>query len=230
MRVLLLEDDTELSAALRSALERRAMVVDVVETLADAREALAGDVPYAVAVFDRRVPDGDGLDLVSVARARRDSPAVLMLTALDEVRDRVRGLDIGADDYVAKPFDVDELAARLRAVCRRRTPVEARTMRIGRLTLDLDSREVRVGGDLLNPPRRELIALETLMRRAGRVVTRDALEAAMWGFDDDVRPDAIEPHISRLRRRLSESGAGVTIHATRGVGYSLRAENAEDVG
>lgn len=224
MRVLLLEDDRELAPVLRAALERRGMVVDLAMTLADAREALISGAPYAVALLDRRLPDGDGVDLLADVARLREPPATVMLTALDEVRDRVRGLDAGADDYLAKPFEMDELMARIRAVQRRHRPVDAREARIGRLSFDFANREAAVSGEVIALPRRELAALELLMRRAGRVVTREALEAAVWSFDDDVRADAIEPHLSRLRRRLSDRAAGVVIHALRGVGYLIKAE------
>lgn len=224
MRLLLLEDDQELAPVLRTALERRGIVVDVAGTLEEAREALAAGTPYAVALLDRRVPDGDGIDLLATIHTLREPPATIMLTALDEIRDRIRGLDCGADDYVAKPFDIEELLARIRAVQRRHQPAEAREATVGALTFDFINREARIGGDVLALPRRELAALELLVRRAGRVVTREALEAAVWSYDDEVRPDAIEPHLSRLRRRLAERAAGVAIHALRGVGYLLKAE------
>jgi DNA-binding response OmpR family regulator len=224
MRLLLLEDDLDLAPVLRTALERRDIVVDLVGTLAEAREALASGNPYAVALLDRRVPDGDGIDLLADIQSLREPPATILLTALDEVADRVRGLDRGADDYLAKPFDMGELLARIRAVQRRHRPAEAKETTVGGLTFDFINREARVGGETLALPRRELAALELLMHRAGRVVTREALEAAVWSFDDEVRADAIEPHLSRLRRRLVDRGAGVVIHALRGVGYLLKAE------
>lgn len=223
MRLLLMEDDPDLAPVLRNALERRGIVVDVTGTLAETREALAAGVPYTVALLDRRVPDGDGIDLLATIRALREPPATIMLTALDDVRDRIRGLDCGADDYVAKPFDIDELLARVRAVQRRHQPADAHDVTVGALTFDFINREARVGEEWLALPRRELAALELLMRRAGHVVTREALEGAVWSFDDDVRPDAIEPHLSRLRRRLAEHETGVVIHALRGVGYLLKA-------
>jgi len=227
MRLLLLEDDPDLAPVLRMALERRAIIVDTAATLAEAREALVRGIPYAVVLLDRRVPDGDGVDLLAEIQILADPPATILLTALDEIGDRIRGLDSGADDYIAKPFDMGELLARIRAVQRRHRPARIREVTVADLSFDFIHREARVDGEVLSLPRRELAALEALMQRAGRVVTRETLEAAVWSFDDDVRTDAIEPHLSRLRRRLNQRNAGVSIHALRGIGYLLRAEPAD---
>jgi DNA-binding response OmpR family regulator len=223
MRLLLVEDDASLAAAVRGALERRGFIVDVAASLDEAREALTHAAVFAAALLDRRLPDGDGVDLLANICRMPTPPATIMLTALDEVQDRIRGLDAGADDYLAKPFDIDELVARLRAVRRRHQAAQVRVVTVGRLSFDLVNREACVDGAPLMLPRRELAALEQLVRRAGHVVTREALEAAVWSFDDEVRTDAIEPHLSRLRRRMAERKAGVVIHALRGVGYLLKA-------
>ncbi len=177
---------------------------------------------HALVLLDRRLPDGDGVSLIPAIRQSSAAPPIILLTALDDVCDRVSGLDAGADDYVAKPFDLDELLARMRAVLRRPPTLAERTLTVARATLDLDARTVRIGGEPLTLPRRELLAFELLMRRAGRVVTREALGAAVYGQDDFVGSSAIEPHLSRLRRRLAEHKAGLDIHGIRGVGYLLR--------
>lgn len=221
MRILLVEDEPELASALAAALARRDCLVDHVETLADAEEAVNAGV-HTLVLLDRRLPDGDGVSLIPAIRRSPSSPPVILLTALDDVRDRVTGLDAGADDYVAKPFDMEELLARMRAVLRRPPPQAERTITVARATLDLDSRSVMIDGEPLTLPRRELLAFELLMRRAGRVVTREALEAVVYGQDDIVGPSAIEPHLSRLRRRLEEQRAGLEIQGVRGVGYMLR--------
>ncbi len=221
MRILLVEDEPDLANALIAALNRRGYLVDHVETLADGEEALASNA-HALVLLDRRLPDGDGVSLIPAIRQSAATPPIILLTALDDVCDRVSGLDAGADDYVAKPFDLDELLARMRAVLRRPPTLAERTLTLARATLDLDARTVRIGGEPLTLPRRELLAFELLMRRAGRVVTREALGAAVYGQDDFVGSSAIEPHLSRLRRRLAEHKAGLDIHGIRGVGYLLR--------
>lgn len=225
MRILLIEDEPEMAGALCAALGRHDILVDHVTRLAEARAALAEAVHDAV-LLDRRLPDGDGLALLAGLRAAAGSPAgsggvpVIVLTARGELVDRVAGLDAGADDYLAKPFAVEELLARLRAVLRRRGDRAARTVRIGRLTFDQEHREASIDGVPLDLPRRELLVLETLIRRAGRTVMRAALEEAVYGFDDEVQSNALDAHVSRLRRRIA--AADVEIHGIRGVGYLLR--------
>jgi DNA-binding response OmpR family regulator len=224
LRILLVEDEPEMASALGTALIRHDIVLDHVPTLAEAEEALFDNVHDAV-LLDRQLPDGDGLSLLVQLRARavevRNTP-VIVLTARGEVADRVAGLDAGADDYLAKPFAVEELLARLRAVLRRPGNVPNRVVRLGRLAFDCEHREASVDGAALDLPRRELLVLETLLRRAGRTVMRPALEEAVYGFDDEVQSNALDAHISRLRRKLGEAGAGLEIHGIRGVGYLLR--------
>ena len=223
MRILLVEDEPELGCAVASRLEAESFVVDRFTTLAEAFEAaLAAD--YRAVLLDRRLPDGDGLSLLPVLRTRPVPPPVIVLTALDEVPDRVAGLDAGAEDYLIKPFAFDELLARLRVLLRRQTGgTAAPRVTAGRLEYNLGDREVRIAGTSIVLPRRELAILDALMRRAGRVVMREHLEAQVYGFDDDISSNALEAHISRLRKRLSEAGAGVLLHGVRGVGYMLRA-------
>jgi DNA-binding response OmpR family regulator len=221
MRVLLVEDEAEMAAALSSALKRYDMVVDHVPTLAEAEEAISADVHGAV-LLDRRLPDGDGLALIPKLRARADGVPIIVLTARGELADRIAGLDGGADDYLAKPFAVEELLARLRAVLRRPAGMQPDIVKAGRLTFDLGHREARVDGQLLDLPRRELLVLEALLRRMGRTVLRSALEEAVYNFDDAVQSNALDTHVSRLRRKLADANAGVEIHGIRGVGYLLK--------
>lgn len=221
MRILLIEDEPEMAAVLTTALTRDGAVVDHLATLGLAREALADPVHDAV-LLDRRLPDGDGLVLLAELRARGITTPVLVLTALGDIADRVSGLDEGADDYLTKPFALEELMARLRSVLRRPALAPSQTIRIGRLDFDLQHRAAGVAGRPLVLPRRERLVLEALIRRAGRAVSRERLEAAVYGFDEDVLPSAIDPHVSRLRRRLAEAGAGVEIRGIRGIGYLLR--------
>lgn len=221
MRLLLVEDEDELAAALIAALVARDFVVDRVGTVEEAHEAIR-QVGYRAVVLDRRLPDGDGLTLLATLRRLPAAPPVLVLTALEGVEQTVSGLDAGADDYLAKPFEVAELAARLRALLRR-PPTPGRTViKVAELVYDTAHREATIQGEPLPLPRRELAVLEILVRRAGRVVTREQLDEAVYGFDDEVQPEAIKPHISRLRRRLELREAGVVILALRGIGYMLK--------
>lgn len=223
MRILLVEDEAELASVLRAALGRRGFVIDWVPDLAQAREAVR-DPGLQVVLLDRRLPDGDGIDLMPVLRELPARPAVIVLTARGHTRERVEGLDAGADDYLVKPFELDELMARLRAVARRRPAAVVEPLTLGALTFDPVHREAQVNGAPLPLPRRELALLDLLVRRAGRVVLRESIEAALFGFDDLPSSNTLDSHVSRLRRRLAESGSGVVIHPLRGVGYLAKTE------
>lgn len=223
MRILLVEDEPELGATLAARLRKDGFVVDLVASLGEAIEAVLG-ASYRLLLLDRRLPDGDGLSLLPVLRTRPLPPPAIVLTALDDVPDRVAGLDAGAEDYLIKPFAYDELLARIRVLLRRSSATApAPSVVVGCLEFDLAAREARVSGLPLNLPRRELAILDALARRAGRVVMREHLESQVYGYDDEISSNALEAHISRLRKRLAEAGARVTLHGVRGIGYMLRA-------
>jgi DNA-binding response OmpR family regulator len=221
-RILLVEDDPALAREIVRALEREQWLLDHVSSLGDAFEAVL-QFPYRVILLDRRLPDGDGIGLIPAAKSRASPPSIIFLTARDDVVDRVEGLDAGADDYLVKPFALEELLARLRAACRRvgrasrPAPIE-----VARLSYDAHTREVRASGRAIALPRRELALLELLVSRAGRVVQRGHLESEIYGLDVDVSANALEALVSRLRRRLEEEGAGVELRTVRGVGYMLK--------
>jgi DNA-binding response OmpR family regulator len=221
MRVLLLEDEPEMASALRAALRAHDTVVDHVSSLLEAEEAIAVG-HYGAILLDRQVPDGDGLSLIPKLRAQGLSVPVIVLTARGDVDDRICGLDTGADDYIAKPFVMDELLARLRAVMRRPQDMPSEILTFGRLFFDATSREVRIDGERMELPRRELLVLEALLRRIGRTVPRAALEEAVYGFDDEIQSNALDTHVSRLRRKLADAAAGLEIHPVRGIGYLLK--------
>lgn len=221
MRILLVEDEPEMVSALRAALTRHDMVVDHAGSLAEAEDFIAVD-SYDAILLDRQLPDGDGLSLVPGLRAGGNTTPVLMLTAKGDTADKVDGLDMGADDYLAKPFAFEELLARLRALLRRPTPMQSQFIRAGHLVLDVGHREASIRGEPLNLPRRELLVLEALMRRTGRMVQRSSLMESVFGLDDEIQSNALDTHVSRLRRKLADADSGVTINGIRGVGYLLR--------
>ncbi|WP_448949844.1 response regulator transcription factor [Labrys neptuniae] len=221
MRVLLVEDEPEMVSALRSALVRHDMIVDHVSTIAAAEEVLSDRVHDAL-LLDRQLPDGDGLSLIPTLRANGNTLPVLVLTARGEVIDRVSGLEYGADDYLSKPFAFEELLARLRALLRRPANLQSQTVRVGRLSFDFTHQEASIAGTPLEMPRRELLVLAALVRRMGRMVLRSFLMEAVFGLDDEIQSNALDTHISRLRRKLADADAGVTINGIRGVGYLLR--------
>lgn len=222
MRLLLVEDEQQMAEALTAALIRYDIIVDHAPTLEIAEDSVRQRV-HDVILLDRALPDGDGISLLRRLRSVQSSVPVIILTALDSLNDRVHGLDMGADDYLAKPFAVEELLARIRAVLRRPSDVAPALARIGRLEFDLHSREARIDGEPLELPRRELLVLEALVRRQGRTVLRAALEEAVYNFDDEIQSNALDSHVSRLRKKLSDSRSEVEIHGIRGVGYLLRA-------
>ena len=221
-RILLVEDDRALAREIIRVLEREHWALDHVSSLADAFEAVIL-YPYRVILLDRRLPDGDGITLVSAAKSRPSPPSIIFLTARDEVADRIEGLDAGADDYLVKPFALDELLARLRAAYRRPTAgAPSEPIEVGRLSFDLVSREARVAGQPLMLSRLELALLELLVRRAGRVVRRAHLDSELYGFNAEVSGNALETQVSRLRRRLEDADAGLKLRTIRGVGYMLQ--------
>ncbi|MDX8462196.1 response regulator transcription factor [Mesorhizobium humile] len=221
MRILLIEDEPEMASVLKTALERQDFIVDRTATLADA-EIMAKVGTHDAIVLDRRLPDGEGLDLIPRLRAMNVDTPVIALTALAGINDRVVGLNAGADDYMVKPFATEELVARLRALHRRQFTLRADRIEVGCLIYDFRDREALVDDKALDLPRRERLVLETLIRRPGRTVMRRTLEEAVYSLDDEIGSNALDAHISRLRRKLEEAAAGVEIRAIRNIGYLLR--------
>ncbi|NTF44061.1 two-component system response regulator [Rhizobium sp. AC27/96] len=220
MHILIVEDDLELASSLKLMMETSIGVTDTFATIAEAEAALLA-FKFDLVIVDRRLPDGDGLSLLPVLRQLRPRPATLILTALDDPFDIVAALDKGADEYIGKPFEPMELVARARAVLRRYNLDETGSTQFGNLVFDLNHRSAMIGETVLNIPRRELGILEALMRRAGRVVQRDTLEASTYSLDDEIESNVIESHVSRLRRRLREANCDVNIRTIRGIGYML---------
>jgi DNA-binding response OmpR family regulator len=222
MRLLLVEDEHEMAALLSGVLTQQQYLVDHVTTIAMAREAQGGGVHDAI-ILDRKLPDGDGMTFLREIRGAGDRTPVIVLTAHNMPPERISGLDDGADDYIGKPFLSEELVARLRAVIRRSEAHERQIIREGNITLDLNHLEVTIDSKPFNLPRREALVLKHLLRKAGRTVLRRTLEESVYGFDDEIQSNALDSHVSRLRRKLTEAGATVTIHSIRGLGYLLKA-------
>jgi two-component system, OmpR family, response regulator QseB len=217
-RVLLVEDRASMRQLIAAHLRERGFVVDEAGAVAEARDALAVGA-YAALVVDLGLPDGDGAELLG----RADSPPALVITARDSVGDRVAGLNAGADDYLTKPFDLEELEARLRAILRRPGARREVRLSLGDVVFDTTARQAWVGETALPLRRRELLLLEALMGAAERIMVRDALEDQLYGFDTAVTPNALEVSISRLRRALELAGSRVRLETQRGVGYRLTA-------
>lgn len=224
MKLLLVEDDPDIATTMRRLLEKQNHVVDHADSLRLAKAAVVEN-EYSVVLLDRRLPDGEGTDLIEYARGKGLPLRFLILSALGDLDQRVEGLDLGADDYIVKPFEPDELLARLRAAERRPLPASARILELGKLRLNCETRNFRVSGETVVLPRREMMILESLLKAAGRVVTRDRLESAAYGYDEEVQSNALESHISRLRKNLAGRKAGVAIRTIRGVGYMLKEDS-----
>jgi DNA-binding response OmpR family regulator len=221
MRFLLVEDEKELAAALAVALGKHGILTDHTTHLADAYE-LALQNEYDVILLDRRLPDGEGLMFVpKLRRSGRDTPIIVM-TARNEPLERVEGLDMGADDYIGKPFLVEELMARVRAVLRRPTNIVEPEIIAGRMVIDPLHLNVAINSAQFDVPRRELLVLIALVKRKNKTVLRSTLEEAVYNYEEEIQSNALDAHISRLRKRLADSRSGVTIHNIRGVGYLLK--------
>jgi two-component system, OmpR family, response regulator len=220
MRILLVEDYTELASEIARRIERAGFAVDRVDTIEGASIALDSNT-YSLTLLDRRLPDGDGLSLISHIRRLHPASRILMLTALDSIDDRIEGLDAGADDYLTKPFNLDEMMARIRASLRRPGGGRTPPIIIGALSFDLDMRTVSVANRPVLFLRRELALLEALVRRANCVVPRERLLSGIYGLDAVVHEHALTALVSGVRSRLSELGAGVEIHSARGLGYMI---------
>jgi two-component system response regulator QseB len=226
MRLLVVEDNSRLAEYVSIACRAQGFAVD--ESLADAGAAIAG-INYDAVVLDLGLPDGDGIVwLQSIRRAKVQTP-VLILTARDEARAVVEGLDRGADDYLTKPFDVDVLLARIRALLRRPGRALGAVLIEGNMAFDTAAREVLVRNQFIGLGRREIDSLELLIRRSGRVVPKSAIHDAVYDYREEVASNAIEVLVHRLRKRLREVGADIEIHTIRGVGYMLRSPDTKVV-
>jgi DNA-binding response OmpR family regulator len=221
MRILLIEDHRRLAQSIVEGLAGFGLGVDLFATAQDGLAA-AKSVSYDAVILDLGLPDRDGLEVIYELRAEARRIPILILTARDGIDDRVEGLDRGADDYLLKPFAMKELAARMRALLRRPGGPFGGTIDIGNISLDTTTRQVKVDGRVVAISGRELDALELLMRRADQVVPKRLFEDSVYGLSDDVTPNTIEALVSRLRRKLEQIEAHVSIHTLRGIGYLLR--------
>ena len=218
MRVLLVEDDTILGAAVRDQIRADGHSVDWVTRLDAADDHLA-IASYDLILLDLMLPDGRGIPFLRGLRARGDVSPVIILTALDQISDRIEGLNAGADDYMVKPFDLSELSARLKAVARRYSGNPNPLIEIGDLAIDLAARRVTRAGKPVALTAREWVLFEAFVQRPGQLMSKAQLEERLYAFDDEVESNTIEVHISRLRKKLGHE----VIETVRGIGYRLGA-------
>jgi two-component system OmpR family response regulator len=216
MRILLIEDDTVLGAAVRDQIVADGHSVDWVSRLDAARDALRV-AAYDLMLLDLMLPDGRGIPFLRALRAKGDVTPVIILTALDQVSDRIEGLNAGADDYMVKPFDLAELSARIASVARRYSGNPNPVLTIGSLEIDLAARSVRKNGRPVPLTAREWVLFETFIQRPGQLLSKPQLEQRLYSFETEVESNAIEVHVSRLRKKLGHS----IIETERGLGYRL---------
>jgi len=216
VRILLIEDDAPLAAALMSFLETRDFVCECADSLAAAR-ALLPAAHWAAVLLDWQLPDGEGLSLLPTLRRNLPDSPVIMLTARDQISDRIRGLDAGADDYLVKPFDAEELLARLRAVERRRSGTDSAVLELPGLVIDLGRTTVLADGQVAELTAKEWALLRVLALRPDRIHRRESLQDALYGLDADTSSNTLEVFISNLRRKIGRE----RIQTLRGLGYKL---------
>ncbi len=220
MRVLLAEDDKSVASFVRKGLKAEQYAVDIA---ADGDEAqfMAEQFDYDLVILDLNLPRTDGLEVLKRVRAKKASLPVLVLTARSHVEDRVKGLDLGADDYLTKPFSFCELSARVRALLRRGSRPSEATLRVGDLEMDRVERTVKRAGRRIELTPKEFALLEYLMRNAGRCVTRAMLIEHVWNFCFDTMTNVVDVYINYLRKKVDESFETKLIHTVRGVGYQM---------
>jgi DNA-binding response OmpR family regulator len=227
MRILVVEDERKVASFIRQGLEEEGHAVEVAGDGAAALDLLLVSPAYDLVVLDVMLPKRHGLDVLKTLRARGVKTPVLILTARDAVADKVAGLDLGADDYLTKPFAFEELLARVRALLRRGTDQRASVLRLGDLTLDPVTREARRGRRRIELTAREYSLLDYFLRHPGRVLTRPMIAEHVWGLDFDSESNLVDVYVGYLRRKIDASGEPRLLHTVRGSGYVLKLEGRE---
>ncbi len=226
MRLLVVEDEKRMAGLLRKGLEEEGYAVAVAFDGATGYE-MAQSAAFELILLDVMLPGMNGFQIAQRLRKNGSRVPILMLTARDATPDIVQGLDLGADDYLTKPFSFEVLLARIRALLRRGPVARAAPLQAAGLELDAATREVRKGGRLIQLTRTEFLLLECLMRRNGQVVPRETLIQSVWGFESEIESNTLDAFIRLLRSKVEEEGSPRLIHTLRGVGYSLRTEGEE---
>ena len=221
MKILIVEDEARVAGFVKKGLEEQGFAVDVCEHGDEGYER-ARTQPYDVILLDIMLPGRDGLSILSNLRAQKQNVPVVLLTARSELDERVQGLNLGADDYVTKPFFLEELIARIHAVARRRGGEQGTLLQSGDLVVNLVTREVRRGGQAIALTPRELHLLEVLLRTPGRVFTRTQLLERVWGYDFDPQTNLVDVNVQRLRKKIDAGSEEPLLETVRGVGYRIR--------
>ena len=227
MRILVVEDERDMNHLIQKVLKKSGYTVDGCYDGGEAMDFLEG-AQYDGVLLDGMLPGRDGFDILADMRARGMDTPVLLLTARDSVEHRVQGLDLGADDYLVKPFAFEELLARIRAMTRKGAGRRSNRFQVGDLTLDADTRQVARAGREIPLLPKEYAILERLIRRPGTVVTRRQMEESIWSFEDSPASNSVDVYISKLRRKIDGEGRPRLLHTVRGVGWSLREPGEEE--
>ena len=223
MRVLIVEDEHKIARALKKALEQETYAVDVAYD-GDEGYAMATTEPYDIAIIDRMIPgEYDGIGIVKAMREQKVHTPVIFLSALGSVTERTAGLDAGADDYLVKPFALEELLARVRALLRRPTEQHATVLSAGDLTLNTITYSVERAGKTINLTSKEFALLEYLLRNPGRPLSKEVIISHVWDYDADILPNTVEVYIKYLRNKVDAPFSSPLIHTVRGFGYKLEA-------
>lgn len=220
MKVLLIEDDRKISSFIKKGLKEQGFLVDACEN-GDDGYALASEQAYDVIVLDIMLPGRDGLSILRGLREKKNTVPVILLTARSALQERVEGLNLGADDYLSKPFYMEELLARIHAVTRRASGDQLSLLQTGPLTVNLITREVRVGTEKVELTTREFSLLELLMRSPGRVFSRTQILDHVWGYDFDPQTNVVDVYVRRLRSKVDAKPEEPLIETVRGVGYRM---------
>jgi len=223
LRVLLVEDDLVLFKAMERLLIDNGCVVDHAPTLAFAEDAIL-DYEYDIILLDRGLPDGEGLTLIDYCQRNDRENRIVVLTAQDQLEEKIEGLDLGAYDYIVKPFEPEELLARIRAAIRHKKGHQVEPILAGNVSYNPETRDLLIEGKAFVVPRREMVLLEAFVKRFRRIVTREFLQNIMYGYDDELQSNSVESHVSRLRKNLRKANSGLKISSIRGVGYVLQEE------
>jgi DNA-binding response OmpR family regulator len=224
MRILVVEDERKVASFLRQGLQEEGHAVEIAADGAIALDLLLGEPGYDLAILDLMLPKRDGFDVLRTLRRRHVQTPVLILTARDAVPDKVTGLDLGADDYLTKPFAFEELIARVRALLRRREGPRAPVLALADLALDPATRTATRGGRRMTLTAREYALLEYLLRNVGRVLTRPMIAQHVWGLDFDPESNIIDVYVGYVRRKIDADGERRLLHTVRGAGYMLSAD------
>lgn len=224
MRILLVEDEHKIAQALKKALEQDKYAVDVAYD-GDEGYAMASTEPYDLMIIDRMIPGKyDGVELVKALRAEKNHTPILFLTALTSVSDKAAGLDAGADDYMSKPFALEELLARIRALLRRPSEQKVVVLKVGDLTMDTTAFIVKRAGKEIKLTGKEYALLEYLMRNPGRPLSKESIISHVWDYDSDVLPNTVEVYVKYLRQKVDDPFKTPLIHTARGFGYKIEAK------